>query len=123
MSIKRWHVRCSREKCRKRAVFSMHPDEYTVPRRCEGCGGTKFRIIKDRSKEAGNNIRCSCAGRVFGAVRASNYSASMPPHRRGSPNCWYRADGTMRMPGDPDFSDPDYHEQDDTTQADSLIDG
>ena len=117
------HVRCSKEKCKKRAVFDRHPDEYKVPRKCEGCGGTRFRVIRDRLREAGGRQRlCSCEGRVFGDLKASNWSASKPPHVRGSTNCWYRKDGTMRMPGDPDFSDPDY-EPDTVEQEDSITHG
>lgn len=119
----RIHVRCSKETCKKRAVFSMHPDEYKIPRKCEGCGGSRFRVIKKWHRERGDRMQCTCAGRVYGEVKASDHSASMPPHVRGSQRCWYRKDGTTRMPGDEDFNDPDYHEQDDTEQADSLIDG
>ncbi|MGX7006188.1 hypothetical protein [Caballeronia sp. KNU42] len=39
--------------------------------------------------------RCFCAGYWF-------------PHRQSSLFCWYRADGTDRFPGDPDFADRNY---------------
>ncbi|EJO56769.1 hypothetical protein BURMUCF2_1624 [Burkholderia multivorans CF2] len=37
-------------------------------------------------------MACTCAGYWFW-------------HRRGSPYCWYRADGSTRSPGDSDFAD------------------
>ncbi|MDT9046451.1 MULTISPECIES: hypothetical protein [Enterobacteriaceae] len=41
-------------------------------------------------------MACTCGG-----SGAYHY-----PHRRGSPFCWYRADGTDRFPGDPDLKHP-----------------
>ncbi|MDN7419544.1 MULTISPECIES: hypothetical protein [Burkholderia cepacia complex] len=37
-------------------------------------------------------MACACSGYWFW-------------HRRGSLYCWYRADGTVRSPGDRDFAD------------------
>lgn len=118
------HVRCNFERCRKRAVFRQHPDMYITPRVCEGCGGTKFRVIENRTKDRGAKL-CNCAGRVFGDVKAGEHSAELV-HRRGSPNCYFRKDGTPRYPGDADFSDPDYdpdHDANRTEQEDSIPEG
>lgn len=102
---KRFNVRCSKEACKMRAVFSKHPDDYKVPRKCDGCGGTKFRVIKNMVRER-CAVTCDCAGYKWG----DNHTASRPPHRRGSRFCYYRKDGTLRMPGDADFEDPNYEE-------------
>lgn len=109
---RRVHIRCSREKCKRRFTLPKHPDEYVRGWKCASCGGARFREIKDRNREAGNNIQCDCAGYQWGNDR----TASRPPHRRGSRFCWYRADGSMRMPGDDDFEDPNY-EPDEVTDA------
>lgn len=101
---RRWNVRCSREACKRRAVFSKHPDEYQRPRKCEGCGGTRFRVVPDMARDRGRHELCTCMGYLWG----DDFTASRPPHRRGSRFCYYRADGTLRMPSDPDFEDPNY---------------
>lgn len=101
----RYHVRCSRDKCRARDVFAKHPDDYRTPRKCACCGGTKFCIIKDIIKHSGH-IDCTCGGYRWGG----NWTANPPPHRRGSRFCWFRRNGTQRMPGDADFDDPNYQE-------------
>jgi len=100
----RWNVRCSREACKLRYVFAKHPDDYRQPRKCTGCGGTKFRVIKNMARERGKHELCSCAGYQWGDA----FTGSRPPHRRGSRFCHYRADGAMRAPGDDDFEDPNY---------------
>jgi hypothetical protein len=43
-------------------------------------------------------MSCDCAGYKWGGA----------PHRKGSKACWFRKDGTQRVPGDPDFYDPEY---------------
>ena len=95
--MSRWNVRCSKEKCKLRYVFPKHPDEYDPPRKCAGCGGTRFRVIEDRAKDR-CSTECDCAGRVYPDVKASNWSAKMPAHMRGSVGCWYNRDGTERPP-------------------------
>ncbi|WP_322037919.1 hypothetical protein [Burkholderia cenocepacia] len=94
-----YNVRCSREKCKLRYVFAKHPDDYKRPRKCAGCKGTKFRIIPNMAADRGKHTLCTCGGYKWG----DNYTASRPPHRMGSPACWYRADGSQRLPGDADF--------------------
>ena len=88
----RVHVRCSKEKCKRRAVFDKHPDAYRVPRKCEGCGGTKFRIIKDRVKEA-SHVDCTCGGIVW---PSSTGRYECIKHRRGAAGCRFERNGTPR---------------------------
>jgi hypothetical protein len=99
----RWNVRCSKEACRARHVFDKHPDEYQRPRKCKCCGGTKFRIVKNRFKDRCATL-CTCMGYRWGDA----WTGSNAPHNRGSRFCYYRKDGTLRMPGDADFEDPNY---------------
>lgn len=96
---KGFNVRCSRETCKARDHFAKHPDEYLRPRKCRCCGGTKFRVDLTHMKrnKALQGEGCKCAGYLWDC-----------PHTIGSPYCWYRKDGTQRMPGDPDFQDRDY---------------
>lgn len=101
----RWNVRCSKESCRARHVFPKHPDEYIRPRKCDRCGGTRFRVVRDRAKDRCATL-CDCGGYQFVGPRTNGNA----PHRKGSRFCWYRKDGTPRKPGDPDFEDPNYEE-------------
>jgi hypothetical protein len=71
--------------------------------KCAGCGGHRFRIIKDRAKDRCATL-CECAGYMWVQPMANGNA----PHRRGSRFCYFRADGTMRVPGDVDFEDPNY---------------
>ena len=89
----RWNVRCSKEKCKLRYVFPKHPDSYKVPRKCDGCGGTKFRVIKNMAADRGWYSLCTCAGYP---TWGDDNTASRPPHRMGSPACWYTQTGEMR---------------------------
>jgi hypothetical protein len=98
----KYNVRCSRKNCQARKVLSKHPDEYKITPVCDNCGGRQFRIDRHRMTENHKAKGCTCAGyqwSAFGGI-----------HRKGSKFCWYRADGTQRMPGDPDFNDPTYDE-------------
>lgn len=99
----RWRIRCSKESCKIRYSLPRHPDDYVRGWKCRGCGGSKFRVIKNRTKERGATL-CNCSGYAW----VGAWTNGTAPHRRGSPWCWYRADGTQRMPGDPDFQDPNY---------------
>lgn len=81
-----WHWRCSREKCKARYHSRLHPDEYKRGWKCKACGGEKFRIIADRTKDR-CDILCTCLSYAWPA-----------PHRRGSRACHYDIDGTLRVP-------------------------
>lgn len=92
------HVRCKR--CDRRRVLPRHPDAYSrMQPVCQGhgCGGRDYRADKwmnnrntsDRGLRA---LGCACMGYSF-------------KHRKTSPFCWYRADGSPRLPGDVDFRD------------------
>lgn len=70
------------------------PAEYSAPGklpRCS-CGARDWRADKwmNNRPTGRDGARCDCSGYWF-------------PHRRGSLYCWYRADGTDRLPGDEDF--------------------
>lgn len=112
----KYNVRCSKEACKRRATFARHPDEYNPPRACEGCGGTRWRIDSWLVKRDTHAESCGCGGYRHweGAHRGA-------PHRRGSKLCWYRADGTLRMPGDHDFCDPEYEEHHGTAAPAELV--
>lgn len=86
----RYHCRC--RKCETRHVFRRKPDEYDRKPRCRMCGGADFRIDRWMMKRNTHAMACTCSGYWFW-------------HRRGSLYCWYRADGSDRYPGDPDFAD------------------
>lgn len=83
--VARVNVRCSKEKCKRRFVFTKHPDDYLRPRRCV-CGGTKFRVDKDRMNRNSAKESCTCMGYNWGGYG----------HRIGSGACWYNTDGAMR---------------------------
>jgi len=41
----------------------------------------------------------------MGCICDGYYRLWNGPHRKGSKYCYFRRDGTQRMPGDPDFTD------------------
>lgn len=92
----RYHCRC--RKCGTRKVLRQHPDHYRTQPKCpkESCGARNWRTDAwmNKRKTGLNGMGCNCNGYWF-------------THRRGSKYCWYRADGTMRVPGDEDFNDRD----------------
>ncbi|WP_321967038.1 hypothetical protein [Burkholderia cepacia] len=94
-----FHVRC--RKCEKRRVLRKHPDLYIKsPPQCEspGCDSRSYRVDKHMQERDTRAMGCFCSGYNFGGIM----------HRRGSKYCWYRKDGTVRVPGDSDFADRDY---------------
>ena len=54
-----------------------------------------------------NGMGCNCSGYWF-------------MHRKGSMFCWYRKDGTMRVPGDEDFNDRDMTDDEIAAAAASM---
>lgn len=92
----RYHVRC--RKCEARRVFPMRPDEYLRVPACHSCSSKSWRIDSWMNKRNTRKTSCSCSGYVHMTRREW-------PHRKGSKYCWYRKDGTQRMPGDADFND------------------
>lgn len=96
----RWHVRCSGRACQRRRVLAKHPDDYKRPPACPACGGRRYTVDPWMMRRNTRLTGCLCAGYNFGGAY----------HRRGSLKCWYRADGTAREPGDPDFYDEGYDE-------------
>lgn len=99
----RYNIRCSNEKCKARGVTEVHPDEWKRTRRCWSCGGTKFRVDWTHMRRDTKGMSCACGG-----YKHWEGAATGAIHRKGSKLCWYREDGTQRMPGDPDFCDPEY---------------
>lgn len=73
-------------------MFKRRPDEYERPPRCRDCGKSNFRVDAWMMKRDTHGQACTCAGYWFW-------------HRRGSLYCWYRKDGSDRLPGDVDFAD------------------
>lgn len=91
MTSRLWHWRCSRERCKARYHSRLHPDEYKRGWKCKACGGEKFRIIADRTKDR-CDVLCDCGAYSW-------YGPSgIAPHRRGSRACHYNSDGTLRVP-------------------------
>lgn len=76
----------------------MKPDEYARLPKCINCGAQQYRLDNWMNSRDTRKMACSCAGYVHMTRREW-------PHRIGSPYCWYRNDGTQRMPGDADFKD------------------
>lgn len=90
----RFHCRC--RQCDTRKVLAKHPDEFTRLPKCpkESCGARDWRTdawMNGRDTSL-RGMGCACSGYAF-------------MHRKGSKFCWYRTDGTDRLPGDPDFND------------------
>lgn len=112
----KFNVRCSKEKCKARDTFDRHPEAYDPPRKCRCCGGTQFRIDSWLVKRDTRGQSCGCAG-----YKHWRGAAEGALHRKGSKLCWYREDGTQRMPGDADFCDPEYEEAYGTTEPDELV--
>jgi hypothetical protein len=89
-------------------VLKRHPETYfkwshaklamvsTAPA-C-GCGGRDYRVDRWMNERDTRAMSCDCAGYVHKTGRVF-------PHRKGSLYCWFRNDGTQRMPGDEDFKD------------------
>lgn len=103
----RYHVRC--KKCEARQVFRVKPDEmyrWSVKQLafvnkqpvCESCGHNEYRLDTWMNSRDTRATACSCSGYMHMTRREW-------PHRIGSPYCWYRKNGTMRMHGDADFKD------------------
>jgi hypothetical protein len=88
--MSRFHTRC--RKCETRRVLPRHPEKYERQPQCRCCGARDFRVDAWMMKRDTRTIACTCSGYWFW-------------HRRGSKYCWHRADGTSRVPGDPDFAD------------------
>lgn len=115
--MKQIHVRCSKEKCKKRRLLPKHPEEYFKFDRkkkhfvnhappCENCGENKYRVDQWKIKYGRNigDVICNCSG-------YNHLTRRIFPHRQGSKYCWYRKDGSQRMEGDPDFRDSEMEEQ------------
>lgn len=78
--------------CTARHTFKHEFDYYIRKPKCRHCGESDFRLDKWMLKRDTKKMGCGCSGYPFF-------------HRKGSLFCWYRADGSGRYPGDPDFCD------------------
>lgn len=96
--MSRVHVRCGNSKCRVRQVFPKSPSKYIRPRKCWSCGENRWTVDGWMNKRDTRAMGCTCLGYNWGGAM----------HRKGSKFCWYRADGSTRAPGDPDFNDTEY---------------
>ncbi len=123
----RSHVRCSH--CNTRHVFKLWPletmkqfkDRMRGPMRgkgetkkefrmrvkewdggavCRHCKGKRFRIDGWMNRRNTRKMGCTCDGYVHLTGRTE-----WQIHRKGSPWCWFRKDGSQRVEGDPDFKD------------------
>lgn len=92
-----------------RRVLPKHPDEYVRVPKCEGCGGIKYYVSHWMNRRDTKKMSCNCRGYVHHTRNPSTTVWEI--HRRGSKYCWYRKDGTQRMPGDPDFFDIEMEKQ------------
>lgn len=91
----RYHVRC--RKCQARRVLPKLPEHYIRPPACL-CGSKEYRVDHWMNKRDTKAMSCKCAGYV-------HLTGRVFPHRKGSPYCWFRADGSQRMPEDADYKD------------------
>lgn len=98
----RVHVRCRH--CETRRVLRQHPDKYEVIPQCRVCGRRNFRVDAWMNKRNTRAMACMCSGYAW----AGNMTGAM--HRKGSKQCWYRADGSRREYGDADYFKPDFLE-------------
>lgn len=101
--MSRCHVRCRKTSCQTRRVLPMAPELMKRLPKCAGCGGTAYRIDYWMNGRDTKKMACTCNGYVPFTRDPSSTVWTM--HRKGSPYCWYRKDGTQRMPGDADFKD------------------
>lgn len=90
----RYHCRC--RNCRTRRVLPKHPEHYRTLPQCRVCNTRDYHVDKWMNARDTKSMTCTCNG-----SGAYHY-----PHRRGSPFCWFRPDGTGRYPGDHDFKHP-----------------
>lgn len=97
--MSRFHVRCRTWACKARRVLKKHPSQYYRQPKCESCGrtGEVWRVDRWMQERNTRLLGCTCAGYAW----AGYMSGAM--HRRGSLKCWYRADGTQRVPEDEDY--------------------
>jgi hypothetical protein len=68
------------------------------------CGRRDFRPDAWMNKRNTRAMGCMCSGYAW----AGNMSGAL--HRKGSKQCWYRADGTRREYGDADYYKPEFLE-------------
>lgn len=94
----RFHVRCRH--CATRKVLRRHPENYLRVPQCGVCGRRSFRIDGWMMRRNTRAMGCMCAGYAW----AGMMTGAM--HRKGSKQCWYRADGSQREWGDTDYFMP-----------------
>lgn len=83
----------------------MHPDLYDRPPKCNGCGKTKYYVSNYMNGRNTKEMSCNCKGYV--RFTRNPKTTVWEIHRKGSPYCWFRKDGSQRVHGDPDFKDAD----------------
>jgi hypothetical protein len=108
------HCRCRH--CDTRRVLPKHPSKYLIVPPCRVCGERYVFTKNGRFVKDGEGVR-EPIFRVDGWMmrRSTRAMACMCPayawegrmtgamHRRGSLQCWYRADGSKREHGDVDY--------------------
>jgi len=90
--MSRVHCRC--RQCETRKVLPTFPDRINTPPKCPKCGARNWRhdAWMNKRDTSLRGMGCACGGYWFTHRKASNF-------------CWYRIDGTQRVPGDADFFD------------------
>lgn len=73
------HCRC--RDCGRRAYLQQSPAEYVIQPACLTCGERNWRVDKWKNSLQRKLITCYHVCRHY-------------PHRKGSHQCWYNADGS-----------------------------
>lgn len=86
----KYRCRCSRESCRKRYTFDVHPHSMGFDKKCGSCGGTQFRVDVYRQRVGSKENRtCSCDG------VHTKQGRPIKPHRWGCEGCIHREDAVI----------------------------
>lgn len=87
----KYRCRCSRESCRKRYTFNIHPHSIGFDKKCTGCGGTKFRVDVYRERVGSKENRICHCDNVF----SKKNGRPIKPHRYGCEGCIHREDAVI----------------------------
>ena len=82
-----FHVRC--RKCATRRALPKHLDDYKRIPACRVCGARNYRPDKWMNTRDTTGRSCRCGAYPALAARGC-------PHQRGSRDCQYNYDGTLR---------------------------
>jgi hypothetical protein len=71
--------------------------------KCGSCGARDYRVDGWMNGRDTKAMACCCQGYV--PFTRDPKTTVWTMHRKGSPYCWFRKDGTQRMEGDADYRD------------------